>query len=324
MTRFRTEPQSPLTDLNRRPLPYHGSALPTELRGRNGTRIATPTPALPCGDAGASRRRWRSGAAERRDAAGIRAIYNHYVNHSTTLFDMVPRTLDEQVQWIDEHSGGHPALVAEPTARIVGFGSLSPFRSRPPTHHGRGLRLPARRPPGPGHRPAAARGAAAAGRGPRLPLGDRPHHRRERRLDRAPRAPAASRSWAPSGRSAGSSASGSTWSRCSGCSEHEERPPSRRAETDAEWAGLDSNQRSLRSRFTACPLWPLGYRPGAAYSIRPPVPRSQATTLRRRAHAHVRRRVRARHARGPQRGRPGARARSPPASTSRTPAARSS
>ena len=43
-----------------------------------------------------------------------------------------------------------------------------------------------------------------------------------------------------------------------------------------EWAGLDSNQRSLRSRFTACPLCPLGYRPGAAYSIRPPVPRSQA------------------------------------------------
>ena len=26
---------------------------------------------------------------------------------------MVPRTLDEQVQWIDEHSGGHPAVVAE-------------------------------------------------------------------------------------------------------------------------------------------------------------------------------------------------------------------
>ena len=51
--------------------------------------------------------------AERRDAEGIRTIYNHYVTESTTLFDMVPRTLDEQVQWIDEHSGGHPAVVAE-------------------------------------------------------------------------------------------------------------------------------------------------------------------------------------------------------------------
>jgi phosphinothricin acetyltransferase len=70
-------------------------------------------------------------AAERRDAEGIRAIHNHYVAESTTLFDLVPRTLDEQVQWIDEHSGGHPAVVAELDGRIVGFGSLSAFRARP-------------------------------------------------------------------------------------------------------------------------------------------------------------------------------------------------
>jgi L-amino acid N-acyltransferase len=74
--------------------------------------------------------------AERRDAAGIRAIYNHYVTESTTLFDMVPRTLDEQVQWLDEHSGGHPAVVAvargeDGAEHVVGFGSLSPFRTRP-------------------------------------------------------------------------------------------------------------------------------------------------------------------------------------------------
>jgi L-amino acid N-acyltransferase YncA len=69
--------------------------------------------------------------AERRDAAGIRAIYNHYVTESTALFDMVPRTLDEQVQWLDEHSGGLPAVVAERAGTIVGFGSLSPFRARP-------------------------------------------------------------------------------------------------------------------------------------------------------------------------------------------------
>ena len=71
-------------------------------------------------------------AAERRDADGIRTIYNHYVNESTTLFDMVPRTLDEQVQWIDEHAGGHPAVVADARRRIVGFGSLrAPSGSRP-------------------------------------------------------------------------------------------------------------------------------------------------------------------------------------------------
>ena len=69
--------------------------------------------------------------AERRDAEGIRAIYNYYVAESTALFDMVPRTLDEQVQWIDQHSGGHPAVVADVDGEIIGFGSLSRFKSRP-------------------------------------------------------------------------------------------------------------------------------------------------------------------------------------------------
>src|SRR3954451_8304114 len=32
--------QSPLTDSNRRPPPYHGGALPTELRGRAGVSVA--------------------------------------------------------------------------------------------------------------------------------------------------------------------------------------------------------------------------------------------------------------------------------------------
>ena len=49
---------------------------------------------------------------ERRDAAAIRDIYNLEVTSSTVTFDLVPRTLDEQVAWIDEHSGGHPATVA--------------------------------------------------------------------------------------------------------------------------------------------------------------------------------------------------------------------
>ena len=91
-------------------------------------------------------------AAERRDAEGTRIIYNRYVTESTALFDMVPRTLDEQVQWIDEHSGGHPAVVAEADGTVVGFGSLSPYRPRPayattvensvyvdPEHQGRGV-----------------------------------------------------------------------------------------------------------------------------------------------------------------------------------------
>lgn len=70
--------------------------------------------------------------AERRDAEAIRAIYNLEVTESTVTFDLVPRTLDEQVEWIDDHSGGHPAVVAVGDGdKVLGFGSLSPYRDRP-------------------------------------------------------------------------------------------------------------------------------------------------------------------------------------------------
>jgi L-amino acid N-acyltransferase len=70
--------------------------------------------------------------AERRDAEAMRAIYNVEVAESTVTFDLVPRTLDQQVEWIDEHSGAHPAVVAvDGAGEVVGFGSLSPFKDRP-------------------------------------------------------------------------------------------------------------------------------------------------------------------------------------------------
>jgi L-amino acid N-acyltransferase YncA len=69
---------------------------------------------------------------ERRDAEAIRAIYNIEVLESTVTFDLVARTLADQLAWIDEHSGGHPALVAVDDAdEVVGFASVSPYRSRP-------------------------------------------------------------------------------------------------------------------------------------------------------------------------------------------------
>jgi L-amino acid N-acyltransferase YncA len=70
--------------------------------------------------------------AERRDAEAIRSIYNREVTLTTVTFDLVPRTLDEQIEWLDEHAGGHPAIVAvDDDGTVAGFGSLSPWRPRP-------------------------------------------------------------------------------------------------------------------------------------------------------------------------------------------------
>jgi phosphinothricin acetyltransferase len=65
------------------------------------------------------------------DAEAIRAIYNPEVLESTVTFDLVPRTLEDQQRWLDEHSGAHPALVAVEGDSVVGFGSLTEYKPRP-------------------------------------------------------------------------------------------------------------------------------------------------------------------------------------------------
>lgn len=66
------------------------------------------------------------------DAEAIRAIYNREVTGSTATFDLVPRSLEVQLEWLRAHDGAHPAIVAvDPDGKVVGFGSVSPFRDRP-------------------------------------------------------------------------------------------------------------------------------------------------------------------------------------------------
>jgi L-amino acid N-acyltransferase len=69
--------------------------------------------------------------AERGDAEAVSAIYNVEVTGSTVTFDLVPRTTAEQLAWIEDHQGAHPAVVAVEGGVVAGFGSLSPFHRRP-------------------------------------------------------------------------------------------------------------------------------------------------------------------------------------------------
>jgi len=69
--------------------------------------------------------------AETADAAAIAAIYNAEVTGSTVTFDLTPRTLTEQVAWLQQRSGVHAVIVAVDGDDVVGFASLSPWRDRP-------------------------------------------------------------------------------------------------------------------------------------------------------------------------------------------------
>lgn len=65
------------------------------------------------------------------DAEATRQIYNAEVTGSSVTFDLVPRTLPEQEQWLQARSGAHAVLVAVENDEVVGFASLSPYRDRP-------------------------------------------------------------------------------------------------------------------------------------------------------------------------------------------------
>jgi L-amino acid N-acyltransferase len=68
------------------------------------------------------------------DAEQIRQIYNHEVSNTVATFDLVPRSLADQQQWIADRSGAFAAIVAVDPAdelgEVVAFGSLSPYKDR--------------------------------------------------------------------------------------------------------------------------------------------------------------------------------------------------
>jgi phosphinothricin acetyltransferase len=60
------------------------------------------------------------------------AIYNHEVLHTTATFDLVPRTLEQQQEWLAARSGAFASIVAVESSgtEVVGFASLSPYKER--------------------------------------------------------------------------------------------------------------------------------------------------------------------------------------------------
>lgn len=91
-------------------------------------------------------------AAELGDAEGIRTIYNHAVETSTAVFDIEPRSIEAQQQWLTDRSGAHAVVIADIDGQVAGFASLSPYRPRPAylttvessvyvhdDHHGQGI-----------------------------------------------------------------------------------------------------------------------------------------------------------------------------------------
>ena len=65
------------------------------------------------------------------DAEQISEIYNYEVMHTVATFDLVPRSLAEQREWLAARSGAFAAVVAVGSdGDVVGFAALSPYKER--------------------------------------------------------------------------------------------------------------------------------------------------------------------------------------------------
>jgi phosphinothricin acetyltransferase len=69
------------------------------------------------------------------DLPAINDIYNHYVPRSTCTYQHEPETAEARAAWFAQHGAAHPVIVGVRCGEIVGWGSLSPFRTREAYRH---------------------------------------------------------------------------------------------------------------------------------------------------------------------------------------------
>lgn len=64
------------------------------------------------------------------DLPSILDIYNDAVLHTVATFDTVPRTMEQQEQWFEQHGKSYPVLVAEDNGLVTGWASLNRYSDR--------------------------------------------------------------------------------------------------------------------------------------------------------------------------------------------------
>lgn len=70
-------------------------------------------------------------AARAADNEQIAAIWNHEVTSATSTTDTEPRSARAQREWLAAHAGPYPVVVAVAGGEVLGYGSLSPYKSKP-------------------------------------------------------------------------------------------------------------------------------------------------------------------------------------------------
>ncbi len=64
------------------------------------------------------------------DLKEITNIYNWAVENTTASFDINSQTLEQRLEWFEKHDERHPLIVYELEGKVVGYASLSEYRSK--------------------------------------------------------------------------------------------------------------------------------------------------------------------------------------------------
>jgi phosphinothricin acetyltransferase len=68
--------------------------------------------------------------ASTQDLPAMLVIYNDIIINTTAVYEYTPHTLEMRRQWFtDKAANGFPVFVAEEDAKVIGFGSIGPFRN---------------------------------------------------------------------------------------------------------------------------------------------------------------------------------------------------
>jgi phosphinothricin acetyltransferase len=74
---------------------------------------------------------------EEPDLPALTAVYNHFVEHSVTTFDVERFTVDQRREWFGHYrpTGPHRLLVGEVDGVVAGYATSGPLRAKPAYAH---------------------------------------------------------------------------------------------------------------------------------------------------------------------------------------------
>ena len=74
---------------------------------------------------------------QEQDLPALTAIYNHFVEHTVTTFDVEPFTVEQRREWFSGYAqtGPHRLLVGEVDGVVAGYATSAALRSKPAYLH---------------------------------------------------------------------------------------------------------------------------------------------------------------------------------------------